>query len=988
MRVGFALCLLLQPLGLNAEILVRPALTEPGGGLGAILLSEGFPPPTATGVLLFHDRQGRLVPNGDTVATGPVYGPLRDLTLFGGTQADAVAGTYGLDPGDRVPFTWTSQYVDPDQYVYVDQLFHLRGVERLAFTAVTATIDPYIHFGGAAPVMELRNADVHFANDLYVDTAPGGSFAILAAAGENRISELDLQLGQVDLTIQVAPGATLWFDQIGDLRSTARADTLSQHPGMQSLLTVDGGELGFRYANVMFDHGQTVITNGGRLTLAGTGTRVVLDRISLRDGTISLGNGSPGLVATLLAFEAAGPGAIRELRFVGTATADIGEVRFFADGVIIGEEVLPNTQLSAQIMALEPGVSAQMTGHHRIETGILLLDAGSVLQVDGGSRFHFGTLTGPGTGSPTPATINIGALGSVWQDGNFQGDYRIALNIEADGRYNVAEGQVLAIHDAGMTVDIAHGGILFSKGVLTASGTLTGDGTVSVDPFSTLSIGMSRHIASVHMQPELRLETLSRLQIDLGIQGGTEVHDTLYYDDNPVRLSNSVQYVLFNPLGNTADDFDNRQFTIIQSEDAGSLGGISYAPGLANIILDPSMPAGLVVTVVDLQTNGHADLTIETDLDLQVIAHHAGTRNHRDFVQAMVDGATSSPAATLTGGQSLGTALGSLSIGDIHSLSGAHLEGYASAQTIAVQRQDLLSDVLLSNLSSRCEAGRSRWIDAIAGRGSVNARDDLDGFSYGLTQVAMGQEFGCSASGGYGFYLGFGTSRTDAHDAVQHDITARSVSLGLYGMRDLGHDWRLSGMIGFGLGRERSERIAPSVGAFTGGTALAELTTHHAQIAARIERAFALGQSGLTLTPSLSLLYAQTRMEGSRETGAADFNFQLKPITTHALVIEPALAVTRNTQTRGGKPYSMTATFKASYDFAADRKAEHKIKASNPLFGGVDQVGLNRGALGYELGLSGEIALTANTSLTGDLRVGRHSGGLEQAIGFALTSRW
>lgn len=956
-------------------------------GVLGLIMSNGLPSATADAMVVHHASSGWITSTHDDTASGPYLKVLRDVTLFGGTETEARTGTIALDPQTRVPFEWRSQILNLDdpQLLIQDHLFTVSGIERLSLINVDATIQPALSFAGTDQRLELHNASAIFSTPISVPTISGGTFTIDAVAGENLLTEFKPDLGQIDLQILVQNGASLIIEDAGDLRKTDRIFAFAQHPYAQSTVTIDGGTLTFQRSNVVFDHSNTTITNGGVLHLGASGSRVQLDHITLGDGTIKLDHGSPKLVAKTLEVVAAAPTtAIIDLD--QTSEFQIEKITANGDLIITGNASLTNDTLQTQIIELAPNVRVEASGNHHIYTGFISLGTGAVFDITNSTNAQTEYFVGPARGGTLIGHVEISDNATLRLTGHMGQGSRIHVNVAANGFFIAQSNASLAIDDFGLSLNVDQTGAFYSNGLLDASGHITGDGDVIANAFSKLSIDNLGTIASLHSEPRLTISDAAELVFDLGVSNGAAVNDKIYYNHNPILIGRP-KLTLHNATSSSADDFNNRQFTLMLSENAASTGSISYFYDNIQINPDTSMPAGLTYSIVDVRTNGHRDVTLETTFDYQAILHRTDSRNHRRVFETIINTASATPNITLTSGSTLSNALNSLTIGALATTSGTHLEGFASSQTVAIERQELLADLVMAP-KTPCQSGATTWAQTSGANGRVDDQNDLGGYGYTISQVASGGYLTCTDQTGIGFYVGAGSSKLTEHGTVQHKISTDGVGAGVYVQHKLQSGAMLSAMAGIGANWERSERTIPDAGAFTGGTAKARFQSYSSQIGIRLEKTIPFDTAGVLLTPSVGVIHAIIQSKPATETGGGDFNYRLNTERTQALSIEPNVRLTKRGVNTADRPYALSAHIGLSHDVFAAKEDEHTISGTSATFGPVSQIGQARGATGATFGLSATAVLSKTMTFGGGISITSRAHSRETSAALSFIKRW
>lgn len=131
-------------------------------------------------------------------------------------------------------------------------------------------------------------------------------------------------------------------------------------------------------------------------------------------------------------------------------------------------------------------------------------------------------------------------------------------------------------------------------------------------------------------------------------------------------------------------------------------------------------------------------------------------------------------------------------------LSPAALAGFASAGPAASDHIATDADTPLLALGNDgiSQTGSAIWLQAIGGKGRVDGDENIDTTDYKWAGMIGGYDTRLSETTTIGIYFGYadGNSRQSGRDAT---LDSANLMAGIYGMHDLGDDWRLSGQAGW-----------------------------------------------------------------------------------------------------------------------------------------------------------------------------------------------
>ncbi|WP_233494686.1 autotransporter outer membrane beta-barrel domain-containing protein, partial [Ruegeria sp. A3M17] len=108
--------------------------------------------------------------------------------------------------------------------------------------------------------------------------------------------------------------------------------------------------------------------------------------------------------------------------------------------------------------------------------------------------------------------------------------------------------------------------------------------------------------------------------------------------------------------------------------------------------------------------------------------------------------------------------------------------------------------------------------------------------------------------------------------------------------------------------------------------------------------------SGARVSTVFGLNYGRIQQGSGTETGGGDFNYSIEKADAESLVASIGVDYQRDFLTENGV-LTPIAFARYEYDFFAYKDSEHEITVTSPIFGTFTQVGQNRGANGFVLGL-------------------------------------
>ncbi len=543
-------------------------------------------------------------------------------------------------------------------------------------------------------------------------------------------------------------------------------------------------------------------------------------------------------------------------------------------------------------------------------------------------------------------------------------------------------------------------------------GTLAGTGTVNAFNFTVknggvLSPGFS--IGTLNNSGGIAFETGSRLLTEVDPTAGQKAD--LVSSSGPVTGIDraTVQVEAARP-GLTAQDYAaGNNYTVFQAS--------RFDGDSPTLVAGGSLPALSNLTIANTPTtDGQIDIAFTAQPVTSLPQNPAVTNspNASNLAGAVANTTNMSPGTNLTNGSTLGNAVNTLTNSGLAGFNRVHAEPYSSNLTVGLEQLDLITNTVLSHADCRkyqavgfsnddqpvasgdidsaqrpsgaidC-SDRRWWIDTSYVSGDVDGSNGLGTFDYSLGTILVGADVASTDRGVVGVYAGFGTSSMDEHDQVDQDFSTDSYHVGVYGRTTTG-TWEFSGLIGYMFGETDAKRRNPSVDGFTGGEAKSDLDQEgiHAGIQAR--KLFSL-DNGARVSTVFGLNYGRIRQGSGTETGGGDFNYSIEKANAESLVASIGVDYQQNFLTENGL-LTPIAFARYEYDFFANKDNEHEITVTSPIFGTFTQVGQNRGANGFVLGLGLGYQISDLARLTAGYGYSVRSNGQEHGLGANLSVRF
>ncbi len=543
-------------------------------------------------------------------------------------------------------------------------------------------------------------------------------------------------------------------------------------------------------------------------------------------------------------------------------------------------------------------------------------------------------------------------------------------------------------------------------------GTLAGNGTVNAFNFNVrngavLSPGSS--IGTLNINSAISFDAGSTILSEVD-PAAVQNADLVSSTDAVTGINNATIQVEAARPGLTAQDYAaGNDYTVFQAS--------SFDGNSPTLVAGGSLPALSSLSISNTPTaDGSIDIAFST-LPISSLPQHPsviGSPNASNLAGAVANTTNTSPGTNLTNGTTLGNAVNTLTNSGLAGFNSVHAEPYSSNLTVGLEQLDLITNTVLSHAdcrkyqavgfsnedqpiasgdidSAQSPSGaidcsdRRWWIDTAYVSGDVDGSNGLGTFDYSLGTILVGADVASTDRGVVGVYAGFGTSSMDEHDQVDQDFSTDSYHVGVYGRTTTG-TWEFSGLIGYMFGETDAKRNNPSVDGFTGGEAKSDLDQEgiHAGIQAR--KLFNL-ESGARVSTVFGLNYGRIQQGSGTETGGGDFNYSIEKANAESLVASIGIDYQRDFLTENGV-LTPIAFARYEYDFLANKDSEHEITVTSPIFGTFTQVGQNRGANGFVLGLGLGYQISDRARLTAGYGYSVRSNGQEHGLGANLSVRF
>lgn len=557
-------------------------------------------------------------------------------------------------------------------------------------------------------------------------------------------------------------------------------------------------------------------------------------------------------------------------------------------------------------------------------------------------------------------------------------------------KLSIREGVLLSLDDRNLT--FTNNQLFNLDGVLVGSGTVRGTtGLTVIGPLGILAPGTGAtadpRYGSIHFENGLTLSPATHIRVSLERSGALPTTPPVTYGPRDVTFSALGEPVIelrgSGSLAATA--LENRSLTVIAAQAAGVPGTI-VTNGRTPTVKPVNMPALLNYTVVDLSTNGRPDVTINFDRKpVSALAKHPAvtTKNRLGATGLLIGAAGSNSAIT----QALNTVTNEQIAGTSGRPTGffdqIHAEPYSSFITTNLEMIASVRNLVFMRAMDTDREGKRVWLDAEESQGSIKGRDGLGSFSYALSTLTLGKDFGQWRDGAVGAYFTVGQPRTTEHDIVNQRLSGLTYGAGVYGQ------WKHSGwesrlLAGYGYGQHSASRtytFNDTVERFN-----ADYNSHSLQVGGRVSFDW-IDRNGYELRPEVGGSYTSFYQAGFTEQGDATYGLKVASARAHTLISHVGLNG-KMPRLAPETPIRPIAFVRIEHDHAKSR--DHEVSAALAINPGNMQpfIGQGRGPSTAVLGVGLTSDRSDSVQIAGGLSHAWHTHGSAGSAGFKLWVLW
>jgi len=855
--------------------------------------------------------------------------------------------------------------------------------------------DVKLRFAGVNNVLNLSDSSMNLAGGLEaVGTAP---FTINSLSGANEFISTSGIIDAQSTNINVNPGSSLTFTTSGKVEPTVFTERLYFRNNVTGL--VDNATLEFDRSDVYFFSDQFQFVNGSILSLSGWKSRANFENVSIINSQVDSALNTIVQADGTMKLE----GATLNLSSGSAVNAHVLEI--VTDSTINGEAYDPipfnsgfNSFVTTPNLEILPGQTLTQNGAWLTADNIWI-EAGSTVNVANKGNLTTSTVYAVGGGS----TINVtgeSQLSVVDNKGGFKDRAFRDLTINVDSTSQIVVDDTSALTTSatlGSETIFNNAGRIIVSGEFNGSGTVNGTGKFIMNPGSILSPGdattyqnFDSNINTITFENSLDFSG-AYYWPDVAMNAGSPINDRIEYIDNDIDLRNQagIQVNVRGLPGATA--LHGQSFTVMSSRDAASTGTIltSFTPHITEA---GSVPALIDFSVVDLNTNGHPDVTlVATNKGYTALTTHPGvsTVNHQATSALLVNAAV---LGHTTVQQSLNNMTNAQAAPHLDSF---HPEPYSSNMTVALEHTDMVMNTVLNHASfedvfstgtSNKDTHKRIWMDASYAKGSIDGTNDLAGFEYSLSSFVMGKNLVERENSAYGAYFSFGRRSMDEHEIATQNFRSDDYHLGLYLNQEGLGPWDVRAIVGAAYGDNSSNR-GVSLGHLSSLNE-ADFSSHSLYGGVKGTTLWYEGPMA-KLSMELGLNYIYYGQKSFEEVG--DHNLALALDSANAQTVTTTIGIDAKfpsiTSSVSLKPL---AFLRYEHDWYANRNSEHKIDAALASHPNNKQqfVGQNRGAhaVSTGIGLSSDVA--SLLQVNGGLFYSRTSNGDEWGMGLNVKYGW
>lgn len=398
--------------------------------------------------------------------------------------------------------------------------------------------------------------------------------------------------------------------------------------------------------------------------------------------------------------------------------------------------------------------------------------------------------------------------------------------------------------------------------------------------------------------------------------------------------------------------------------------------------LSGDMPALLKATQVKTpNADNQVSVKIETQAPSSLTSHPTiTTPNQQNGLALLLN----------SGNTNVNNALNTVTNSQLQThINSIHAEPYSSYITVSLEHTDMIMNSVLSNTaliknlnSGNFEKKKNFWIDISHSKGDIDGSSGLGSFEYTLNTITFGNDFIVNDNKRTGLFFSIGTQKMDEHDTVTQAFDSDNYYLGGYLNQNIGNDWILGSVFGYGYGKHKSNRVVNL--ANINENIKGNFDSHSIYGAVNISKTI-FTNDWISLRPEVGLDYTYYQQEKIKESGNSNFNLTIDKTNAQAIIANVGLNAKFKSISDTNNIYPL-AFIKYEYDFYSNKNNTHKINVALSSNSNYKQEfeGQNRGknSLLTGIGLASDISNVLQ--INGGFVYSKHSHGKEVAGGISL----
>jgi len=868
-------------------------------------------------------------------------------------------------------------------------ILHTFEFEKLSLDNAHLTTETKVLFSGANNKINLSGSSSIFFQ-ISPNVISGSTFSINATSGSNVLQNMSSTI-VTDSIFNITGGASLNLKDSGSVQP----DPLSSSDkllfrGLTNGLIDNASTLLFNYSVVEFEKGTFNFLNNSTLELLGSNSGVKFDNLTIDSSNIKLQRNT-SLISNVLNLN----NANINMQSGTTISSQLTKIEGNID--IDGDAFDFYNVIDGGLLFLDNPSNAAVWDQKRIHASnfdSVYLEPNLTINIED-SKFYVDKL------SLEDGTINL-VNGELYLEKGLIG-YSLLGTINLDS-HSFLQIEPNAFFTASNGININNDGAIRVYGEFRTNGDalINGIGTIKIYDDGILSPGKKGNIAALTLENKLDFGEITTLfegghyAADIGLNGTSEINDEVIYKNKNVDITHikDVNVSVIGSLG--ANALDNKQFTIIHSEGVGSTGTIIDGGNTPVIVEDSSVPALINFSIVDLNTNGHPDVTlVAQEQHVNTLITHPGVQsnNHAGSASLLIN-------AHNAGNSSIANALNLITNGQVaNHFDSFHAEPYSSYMTVSLEHTDMIMNTVLNHASSgqHVNAGQSKksselqthqnlWSDISYVEGDIYGDDGLGDFEYTLSSMTFGGDIATFGKTTVGAFFSFGQHRMDEHDLAVQDFDSKVYHAGGYMNHKGFGDWDIRSVLGYAYGDNESERQVYLGHLNT--KAAADYDSHSAYLGVAAQTNV-YNNSWVSLSPELGLNYTYYYQEGFKESGDPDLSLKLDSADAQSIVTSVGINAQFANFTKSHAIYPM-AFMRYEHDWYANKNNEHEVDAAIISHSDYKQsfVGQNRGEHAFITGLGIGSAISNTLQINGGIIYADTSNGKEWGAGLNIGYQW